>query len=112
MVREMAKIVPSLAQGASNMSHTTHYLATNLGNRFASLDQAFALAQNQGDILNPDCYLAPANSSAEAAAQLAAKPHSFIDRLPVITSQYSAAIRAAIAQGQQDGLIQLTYETV
>ncbi|WP_151088815.1 hypothetical protein [Hymenobacter baengnokdamensis] len=95
----------------SNISHMSNYVAANLGARFASLDQAFARAQNQSDILNPDGYLTPANNSAEAAVQLAAQLQSLTDRLPVITSQYSAAIRAAIAQGQQDGLIKADRAT-
>ena len=76
-----------------------------------SLDQAFTRAQNQGDILDPDGYLTPANNSAEATVQLAAQLQSLTDRLPVITAQYSAAIRAAIAQGQQDGLIKADRAT-
>ncbi|MDO7886962.1 hypothetical protein [Hymenobacter cheonanensis] len=94
-----------------NISHMSNYVASNLGARFASLDQSFARAQNQGDILDPDGYLTPANNSAEAAVQLAAQLQSLTDRLPVITAQYSAAIRAAIAQGQQDGLIKADRAT-
>lgn len=94
-----------------NISHMSSYVADKLNARFASLDQAFARAQNQGDILDPDGYLTPANNSAEAAVQLAAQLQSLTDRLPVITSQYSAAIRAAIAQGQQDGLIKADRAT-
>ncbi|AMR26599.1 hypothetical protein A0257_05420 [Hymenobacter psoromatis] len=89
----------------SNISRMSNYVARQLNARFTSLDQSFARAQNQGDILDPDGYLTPANNSAEAAVQLAAQLQSLTDRLPVITTQYSAAIRAAIAQGQQDGLI-------
>lgn len=100
---------PSL--DVSNTSRMSNYVAANLAPRFASLDQAFARAQNQGDILDPDGYLTPANNSAEAAVQLAAELQSLTDRLPVITAQYSAAIRAAIAQGQQDGLIKADRAT-
>jgi hypothetical protein len=94
-----------------NISHMSSYVASNLTTRFASLDQSFTRAQNQGDILDPDGFLTPANNSAEAAVQLAAQLQSLTDRLPVITAQYSAAIRAAIAQGQQDGLIKADRAT-
>jgi hypothetical protein len=100
---------PSL--DVSNTGRMSNYVATNLATRFASLDQAFTRAQNQGDILDPDGYLTPANNSAEATVQLAAQLQSLTDRLPVITAQYSAAIRAAIAQGQQDGLIKADRAT-
>jgi len=66
---------------------------------------AFGRAANQNDILDPVGFLTPANNSAEGAMLLAAHLQSLTDRLPVITNQYSAAIRAAIGQGQQDGLI-------
>ena len=89
----------------TNISRMSNYVAANLPARFTALDQAFARAQNQPDILDPDSYLTPANNSAEQVVQLATQLQSLTDRLPVITSQYSAAIRAAIAQGQQDGLI-------
>ncbi|MBO2031175.1 hypothetical protein J4D99_07225 [Siccationidurans ginsengisoli] len=95
----------------SNISRMSNYVAASLNPRFASLDQSFARAQNQGDILDPDSFLTPANNSAEAAVQLAAQLQSLTDRLPVITGQYSAAIRAAIAQGQQDGLIKADRAT-
>jgi hypothetical protein len=100
---------PSL--DVSNTGRMSNYVASNLGTRFTSLDQAFARAQNQGDILDPDSFLTPANNSAEAAVDLAAQLQSLTDRLPVITAQYSAAIRAAIAQGQQDGLIKADRAT-
>jgi hypothetical protein len=100
---------PSL--DVSNTSRMSNYVASNLNARFTSLDQSFTRAQNQGDILDPDGYLTPANNSAEAAVQLAAQVQSLTDRLPVITAQYSAAIRAAIAQGQQDGLIKADRAT-
>ena len=99
------------AQDISNISRMSGYVADKLTARFAALDQAFGRAQNQSDILDPDGYLTPANNSAEAAVQLAAQLQSLTDRLPVITSQYSAAIRAAIAQGQQDGLIKADRAT-
>ncbi|QKG56727.1 hypothetical protein GKZ68_08895 [Hymenobacter sp. BRD128] len=99
------------ALDVSNISRMSNYVAASLNPRFASLDQSFTRAQNQGDILDPDSYLTPANNSAEAAVQLAAQLQSLTDRLPVITAQYSAAIRAAIAQGQQDGLIKADRAT-
>ncbi len=102
-------VTPSL--DVSNTGRMSNYVAANLAPRFASLDQAFARAQNQGDILDPDGYLTPANNSAEAAVQFAGELQSLTDRLPVITAQYSAAIRAAIAQGQQDGLIKADRAT-
>ena len=89
----------------TNISRMSNYVAAGLPTRFTALDQSFARAQNQSDILDPDSYLAPANNSAEEVVQLAQQLQSLTDRLPVITSQYSAAIRAAIAQGQQDGLV-------
>jgi len=93
------------ALDVANVGRMSNYVVTALPARFAALDQAFARAQNQPDILDPDSYLTPANNSAEAVMQLAQQLQSLTDRLPVITNQYSAAIRAAIAQGQQDGLI-------
>lgn len=95
----------------TNISRMSNYVANNLPARFTALDQAFARAQNQVDILDPDSYLTPANNSAEQVVQLATQLQSLTDRLPVITSQYSAAIRAAIAQGQQDGLIKADRAT-
>ena len=95
----------------SNISRMSNYVAANLPGRFTALDQAFARAQNQPDILDPDSYLTQANNSAEQVVQLATQLQSLTDRLPVITSQYSAAIRAAIAQGQQDGLIKADRAT-
>jgi hypothetical protein len=94
-----------------NISRMSNYVATNLPARFTALDQAFARAQNQPDILDPDSYLTPANNSAEQVVQVATQLQSLTDRLPVITAQYSAAIRAAIAQGQQDGLIKADRAT-
>jgi hypothetical protein len=95
----------------TNISRMSNYVATNLPARFTALDQAFARAQNQPDILDPDSYLTPANNSAEQVVQVATQLQSLTDRLPVITAQYSAAIRAAIAQGQQDGLIKADRAT-
>jgi hypothetical protein len=95
----------------ANISRMSNYVATNLPARFTALDQAFARAQNQPDILDPDSYLTPANNSAEQVVQVATQLQSLTDRLPVITAQYSAAIRAAIAQGQQDGLIKADRAT-
>jgi hypothetical protein len=95
----------------ANISRMSNYVAANLPARFTALDQAFARAQNQVDILDPDSYLTPANNSAEQVVQVAAQLQSLTDRLPVITGQYSAAIRAAIAQGQQDGLIKADRAT-
>jgi hypothetical protein len=95
----------------TNISRMSNYVATNLPGRFTALDQAFARAQNQPDILDPDSYLTPANNSAEQVVMVAAQLQSLTDRLPVITGQYSAAIRAAIAQGQQDGLIKADRAT-
>ncbi|MGI4734585.1 MAG: hypothetical protein ACRYG7_05340 [Janthinobacterium lividum] len=95
----------------TNISRMSNYVATNLPARFTALDQAFSRAQNQPDILDPDSYLTPANNSAEQVVQLATQLQSLTDRLPVITGQYSAAIRAAIAQGQQDGLIKAERAT-
>ena len=93
------------ALDVANVGRMSNYVAAGLPARFTALDQAFARAQNQPDILDPDSYLTPANNSAEAVVQLAQQLQSLTDRLPVITNQYSAAIRAAIAQGQQDNLI-------
>ena len=93
------------ALDVANVGRMSNYVAASLPARFVALDQAFARAQNQPDILDPDSYLTPANNSAEAVVQLAQQLQSLTDRLPVITTQYSAAIRAAIAQGQHDGLI-------
>ncbi|MGI4833524.1 MAG: hypothetical protein ACRYFK_08700 [Janthinobacterium lividum] len=93
------------ALDVANVGRMSNYVAASLPARFTALDQAFARAQNQPDILDPDSYLTPANNSAEAVVQLAQQLQSLTDRLPVITNQYSAAIRAAIAQGQQDNLI-------
>lgn len=95
----------------SNISRMSNYVASNLPSRFMALDKSFASAQNQLDILAPDAYLTPANNSAEQVVQLATQLQSLTDRLPVITGQYSAAIRAAIAQGQQDGLIKAERAT-
>ncbi|HET9505740.1 MAG TPA: hypothetical protein VFO93_19500 [Hymenobacter sp.] len=95
----------------ANISRMSNYVATNLPARFTALDQAFARAQNQPDILDPDSYLTPANNAAEQVVQVATQLQSLTDRLPVITAQYSAAIRAAIAQGQQDGLIKADRAT-
>jgi hypothetical protein len=95
----------------TNISRMSNYVAANLPARFTALDQAFARAQNQPDILDPDSYLTPANNSAEQVVLVAAQLQSLTDRLPVITGQYSAAIRAAIAQGQQDGLIKADRAT-
>jgi hypothetical protein len=95
----------------TNISRMSNYVATNLPARFTALDQAFSRAQNQPDILDPDSYLTPANNSAEQVVQLATQLQSLTDRLPVITGQYSAAIRDAIAQGQQDGLIKADRAT-
>lgn len=95
----------------TNISRMSNYVAANLPGRFTALDQAFARAQNQPDILDPDSYLTPANNSAEQVVMVAAQLQSLTDRLPVITGQYSAAIRAAIAQGQQDGLIKADRAT-
>ena len=95
----------SNALDVANISRMSSYVATALPGRFAALDQAFGRAANQNDILDPVGFLTPANNSAEGAMLLAAHLQSLTDRLPVITNQYSAAIRAAIGQGQQDGLI-------
>lgn len=89
----------------TNISRMSTYVVTALPGRFAALDQAFGRAANQNDILDPNGFLTPANNSAEGAMLLAAHLQSLTDRLPVITNQYSAAIRAAIGQGQQDSLI-------
>lgn len=95
----------------SNISRMSNYVAASITTRFVALDQSFARAQNQSDILDPTGYLTPANNSAEAAVQLAAQLQSLTDRLPVITNQYSLAIRTAIADGQQDGLIKAERAT-
>ncbi|GAC1596286.1 MAG: hypothetical protein NVS3B25_20480 [Hymenobacter sp.] len=95
----------SNALDVANISRMSTYVATALPGRFAALDQAFGRAANHNDILDPNGFLTPANNSAEGAMLLAAHLQSLTDRLPVITNQYSAAIRAAIGQGQQDGLI-------
>lgn len=95
----------SNALDVANISRMSNYVTTALPSRFAALDQAFGRAANQTDILDPNGFLTPANNSAEGAMLLAAHLQDLADRLPVITNQYSAAIRAAIGQGQQDGLI-------
>ncbi|MGI4875747.1 MAG: hypothetical protein ACRYFX_31710 [Janthinobacterium lividum] len=89
----------------NNIGRMSSYVATNLDTRFTALDKDFGREKNQSDILDPNGYLTPANNSAEAAVLLATQLQSLTDRLPIINGQYSQAIRAAIAQGQKDGLI-------
>lgn len=95
----------------ANSSRMSNFGAANSTTRFGALDQSFARAQNQSDIRDPAGYLTPANTSAEAAGQLAAQLQRLTDRLPVITNQCSLAIGTAIAEGQQDGLVKAERAT-